>query len=265
MSNFNAEQYWETRLRKNFSAVGVGNQRMGKQYNEWLYRIRKYIFPKLIRKNNLDVRDKTVLDVGSGTGFYIDRWKELQAAAITGMDITQIAVEKLTQKYPDIPFIRADIGGELVPPLAGQQFDIISCIDVLYHIMDDEHYARAIRNIYSLLKPGGVLLFSENFLHHTKARGPSQTNRSLREIETLVTEAGFQIQGRYPMFIIMAYPVDTRSRFWKLLWLAIFGIGTINEVFGFIFGAILFPIEVLLLALFKESPTSEMMVCKKIV
>ena len=42
-------------------------------------------------------------------------------------------------------------------------------MDVLFHIVDDEGYARAIRNLAALLAPGGLLVLTENFLTGTPA------------------------------------------------------------------------------------------------
>jgi SAM-dependent methyltransferase len=262
MTNFNPDEYWEKRLREKFSLLGVGDISRGRHYNEWLYRVRKRIFPRLIKNAPIDLSKATVLDIGSGTGFYIDCWKEQHVAKLIGSDITHVVVETLSQKYPDVEFVHMDIGQENIP-LSGKQFDVISAFDVLYHIVDDERFARAIRNIYSLLKPGGFFIFSDNFLHGETARVQDQVSRSLREIESLVTGTGFQIIGRYPMFIIMAYPIDSHTKLGKITYRIIFKLGTINEIVGYVWGAILFPIELLLLSIFKESPTTEMMICKK--
>jgi SAM-dependent methyltransferase len=262
MTDFDPGQYWEDRLRKNFSLSGVGDHSRGKRYNEWLYRVRKYIFPRLMKKLDMDITRASVLDIGSGTGFYIERWKEMRAAKITGADITSVVVETLAKKFDDFEFVQMDIGQNEIP-LAGQQFDIISCFDVLFHIVDDEKFATAIRNIYSLLKPGGILVFSDNFLHGSSVRARHQVSRSLEEIETIVRGAGFQVSGRYPMFVIMAYPIDSHNRAAIFLWRAAFKIGTLNAVFAFLWGALLYPIELLLLNITRESPTTEMMICIK--
>src|ERR1043166_8271428 len=107
---------------------------------------------------------REVLDVGSGTGFYVDRWLRL-GARVTGLDLTEIAVAELSRAFPAARFLRADIGASLDGvPLAPGWFDAVSAFDVLFHIVDDAQYARAFENIPSLLRPGGWFLGPENFL-----------------------------------------------------------------------------------------------------
>ncbi len=55
-------------------------------------------------------------------------------------------------------------------------------MDVLFHIVDDEGYARAIRNLAALLAPGGLLVLTENFLHRDTGRARHEVDRSLEEI-----------------------------------------------------------------------------------
>ena len=46
-------------------------------------------------------------------------------------------------------------------------------MDVLFHIVDDDRYMRALSNLASLLNVGGVLLLSENLVSRAKPRRPS--------------------------------------------------------------------------------------------
>src|SRR6185503_13304885 len=133
-----------------------------------------------------------VLDIGSGTGFYVDRWHELGIHALTGSDLTEVAVENLRRKHPGDMFVRFDVGGD-AHPFDGARFDVVSMMDVLYHVVDDARFRKAFATVFDLLAPGGHLMFSENFLHGDAVRIPHQASRSLAEIERVVTDAGFEI------------------------------------------------------------------------
>lgn len=93
-----------------------------------------------------------MLDVGCGTGFFIERWRKLGAKNIVGVDITSVAIKNLREKYSDVEFYQMDIGDSIQSVLKGN-FCAVSAFDVLYHIVDDKKYVKAINNIYSLLKP----------------------------------------------------------------------------------------------------------------
>jgi predicted O-methyltransferase YrrM len=62
-------------------------------------------------------------------------------------------------------------------------------MEVVYHVLDDEAYARGFATLFGLLEPGGVLVFSENFLHGEELRAPHQRSRRLGQIEHVVRAA----------------------------------------------------------------------------
>lgn len=259
---FNAEDYWENRLKKMFGLHGVGYIGMGRYYNNWLYKIRGIIFIRRMKRMGIDFAGVDVLDIGSGTGFYIERWKELGVKTIVGTDITSIAIEELKRKYLNDVFYQVDIGGD-IETINKFRFDIVSAFDVLFHIVDDRRYAKAIHNIYSILKPGGFFVFSDNFLHQETKRGTHQVSRSLNEIEKILNDTSFEIIERIPMFVLMNSPVDSNSTLLKKLWQIISKFASINEVFGFLLGAFLYPLELVLISLVKEGPSTKMIICKK--
>ena len=148
-------QYWEGRLKQGLK--GVGYIGLGEQYNRWLYRVRRHVFLSYAKYIS-GLNQARILDIGSGTGFYIERWRELGVKSITGIDIAKASVETLTKKYPDHYFLRLDIS-ERLEIITARQFDIVSAFDVLFHIVNDVRFERAIQNIYRQLKPGGIFIF----------------------------------------------------------------------------------------------------------
>src|SRR4051794_32817511 len=158
------KDYWEQRLEQDFSLGGVGWLGLGPSFNRAAYNVRDAVFARAVRDTaGTDLHRKRVLDTGSGTGFYIAAWRRLGATDITATDVTDISVRRLSARFPDTPTTRFDLAG---PPgqLLGEQFDAISCMDVLFHITDDEDYRRAVANLATLLRPGGLLVFTENLL-----------------------------------------------------------------------------------------------------
>jgi SAM-dependent methyltransferase len=200
--------------------------------------------------------------VGSGTGFYADRW--LRAGArVTGLDLTDVAVEALARSFPGARFVRADVGSTGGVPLESASFDAASAMDVLFHIVDDDAYARAFVNIASVLKPGGWLLWSDNFLRHATERVTHQASRSLDESVRCVEAAGFEIVDRVPMFVLMNYPADTTSRLARWAWTAMVAPAALAEPIGGLIGAMLYPLERALVRRMRESPSTELMICRK--
>src|SRR5947209_2784284 len=160
--SFDPAAFWERRLQR-FDLAAVGYTGLGLRYNEWLYRVRSFVFRRLLRFGELDLGSARVLDVGSGTGFYLAEWLRAGAAQVVGSDLTDIATERLADAFPQAEIVQLDISDEPIFPPGS--FDAISAFDVLFHIVDDGRYRTALLNISSLLRDGGHLFLSENLLH----------------------------------------------------------------------------------------------------
>ena len=262
---FDNKRYWEARLREHYSLAGVGYLRLGRRYNEWMYRVRGEVFARVVAglgAGNWGL-GKRVLDVGAGTGFYVERWMRL-GAEVTGLDLTEVAVGELSRCFPAARFVQADIGGPLAEvPLAPGSFDAVSAFDVLFHIVDDAAYARAFQNIAALLRPEGWFLWSDNFLRHPTERVAHQVSRSLGESTAAVEAAGFQVIERVPMFVLMNYPADTTSKLARWGWTAMVAPAALAEPIGWAVGALLYPLETALVRRLRESPSTEVMLCRK--
>jgi predicted TPR repeat methyltransferase len=217
-----------------------------------------------VKSLGIDCSEVSILDVGCGTGFYVDIWKQLGCKKLAGIDITFTAIEKLRMKYPEYRFFRGNIGNlDNSPELSANKYDIISAFDVLFHIVDDEQYKMAFKNIYDLLKEGGTLMFSENFVHTNSIRSSFQTSRSSEEIEDIILKTGFKIVKRSPFFILMNTPIDTKNSLLRINWKLITKAVKKDEKIGYIVGAFLYPIESILVMLLQQGPSTELMICIK--
>jgi SAM-dependent methyltransferase len=262
MTQIDAKDYWESLHTKNYGLTSVGYIGVGKPFNAWMYRVRRRVFRKTMERF-LPVRnDLEILDIGSGTGFYLDRWRELGFQKISGSDVSEIAVERLRKRWRSFDIAQLDIGEELAE-LTQRQFDVVSIMDVLFHITSDRKYEQAFVNLAKLVKPGGILVFSENFVHQTGSTEAQQVNRSIAEINSLLDNAGFEPLARRPMFVLMNYPVDSTSRLHRLCWRTLVLAMAAWNPLGAIVGAILYPLEIVLVTRLKEGPSTELMVCRR--
>jgi SAM-dependent methyltransferase len=260
---FDPRAYWEQRLSESFGLDSVGYAPLGLAYNRWLYRIRKRVFRRTVQRLLGDRAATRVLDVGSGTGFYVDQWRDLGVEEIVGLDLTETAVAQLKNAYPDLEFVVADVGAESMPLQRGS-FDVVSAFDVLFHIVDDDRYGRALANVSGLLKPGGYFVWSDNFLGHgRRISGQHQVSRPLEQTAHLLAGAGFEIVSRKPMLWLMNAPVDSTSRLLRGWWRRLMALVRHGDRTANVVGALLFPIELALTRVMAESPTTEIMVCRK--
>jgi SAM-dependent methyltransferase len=262
--NFDPQTYWEKRLKSNTGLTGVGYTLVGEHYNKWAYKIRKHVFNKIVTKNLKNLTNADILDIGSGSGFYIDEWLTYHPNSITGIDITEIAVSRLSEKYPELKFHTLDISDlTATQQTLKQKFHTISCMDVLFHIVDDEKYKLTFQSVAHLLDNGGYFIFSENFVHDQSTSLSHHKSRSKVEIEQLLAQNNFKIISRQPFMYLMNEPVDSNNFILKWLWKITAIVCAKSALFGYLIGAITFPVEKLLVSLFKESPTSEIVIAVK--
>jgi 2-polyprenyl-3-methyl-5-hydroxy-6-metoxy-1,4-benzoquinol methylase len=260
---FVAKEYWEKRLSEKWSLHGVGHVCYGQPFNEWAYRVRRSVFLRQVRTLPVNFPEARVLDVGSGTGFWLQVWKALGVRSLTGLDLTQAAVAKLREKFSDVEMLQQDIADPRALVKFQVQFDVISAIDVLYHITSDQEYEQAIRNIAALLKPKGYFVFSENLIGRKPWREEHWVGRTREDILRALSLQRLRIQRRVPVFVCMNAPVAS-SAVPRFLWRVAMAPVRYVPALGHIYGAALFPLELALTGLVKEGPSTELVICQKI-
>lgn len=224
MGKYQPDKYWENRLAKDFSLGGVGFLGLGKEYNKWLYKARLRALSKFLQKHHINPYGARILDIGVGTGFYVDFWKKSGVKYVTGLDITQKSISELTIKYPQYTFIKEDISGEVS---FKEQFDIITAFDILFHIVDEEKFERTIRNIRKMAHDNTLILISDNFLKEYNSAAFHENDRTLDKYKQVLHAYNLCVVDIEPIFYFSNSPVDVgaiRSRSLQLLLIASWGV-----------------------------------------
>jgi SAM-dependent methyltransferase len=262
--NQRQREYWNQRLCRHWGPEGAGSVVYGRQFNLWRYRIRAKVFRRLVRLMGLQPDRLSALDVGCGTGFYLGQWQALGVKHLVGLDISDWAVKQLVHVYPAIALYRTDISAE-DSILQDETFDVISAMDILVHIVDDAAYLNALQNIHHALKAGGYLICSDSFFHgNNKQFEDYWRGRSLSFVTSAMHNSGFEIVSRMPMSVLMAAPTDTRRReLNERVWEKMMTPVRHSEWVGFLAGMLIYPFELLLVSILKESPAIEIMVCQR--
>jgi SAM-dependent methyltransferase len=261
---FDPAQYWERRLRERYTLGSVGWTGLGESFNRWSYAVRRRVFERAVR-DVVDLRNPgmvRVLDVGTGTGFYLDEWRRLGIRHLTGSDLTATAVERLRARFPNAEIHRLDIG-EPPAEAPAETYDAVSVMDVLYHVVDDERYRQATGNLASRLAPGGVLVMTENLVteQHT---GRDQISRTRAAVVAMFEAAGLELVLERPVFFLMNTPVSSRSRLLDRWWRLVVRLVSRSDVAGWALGAALFPLEVLLTRVLRQGPSTKIMAWRRV-
>jgi len=258
---FDPNRYWEERLSDAYTLGSVGWAGLGESFNRWMYAVRRRVFLRAVRDGVGESTRARVLDVGSGTGFYLRAWRELGFRDLSGSDLTSAAVTRLRGTFTVTPIHQLDIGGD-PDQLPDDRYDIVSIMDVLYHVVDDRRYTQAFHNLARLVKPGGALILSENCVQRPQL-GRHQVSRSRGEVEDVLREAGLVPVLQRPMFFLMNAPVDSDSRVLNRWWSTVVNLTARHELIGWLLGAAVFPLELMLVRLPGTGPSSKIIVCRR--
>jgi SAM-dependent methyltransferase len=198
--SFDPQAYWEARLASNPTLQGTGHRAFSLDYNQWLYRAQYDCLDGVLRRNNVPLQSKRVLDVGSGTGFYVDYFLQ-QGASVVGLDIAPASVAYLEQHYPAGNFYVSDISAS-EQPMTGS-FDLAALISVLYHIVDDARFEQALRNVAQCLNPGGYLVLTDTLQRGLIPTAGHTRFRLLADYQRVLQSHGVQILHVAPIYFFL--------------------------------------------------------------
>jgi SAM-dependent methyltransferase len=100
------------------------------------------------------------LDLGFGDGVFLTALADTSKLRCTGADPHPPSVERLRAVAPALPVVRLQVGCPL--PFDDESFDSVSLLDVLEHCPDE---AELLREVFRILRPGGLLVVSVPRLH----------------------------------------------------------------------------------------------------
>ncbi len=158
-----ATDYWSA-LHERDDLSTVGQSGLSPDVNRWLYRTLARNLRAFLGRHGLIRRPPaTVFEVGAGTGYWVDTWRSIGAERIDGCDLVPAAVDRLQARYGSSgSFVVADITDRATLPET--RYDLVTCPNVLLHVIEDAPFERALENIAGLVAPGGHLLLIEPIL-----------------------------------------------------------------------------------------------------
>lgn len=125
----------------------------------------------------------SLLEIGCGEGRGVELLIE-KAASYTAIDKISTVVDKLKLKYPKVKLLNM-----LVPPFTGipdNTYDRVVTFQVIEHIEEDDFF---VKEIYRVLKPGGVAIITTPNIKMSLTRNPWHVREYTRmELETLLTK-----------------------------------------------------------------------------
>lgn len=204
--SYRPEEYWRERLGRGLNLVATGLAGASASSNLCYYKLKETVLGRTIKRIGFNPDGKRVLDVGSGTGYWVGYFLG-RGANVSGVDIVPEAVKALTQNYPEGRFWVADIS-QWEPP---GEYDLVNAFEVLYHITDDGDWARAVQNLWKSLVPGGFLFFTDAFglREKTFSDSPHVRFRGWELYEKILPP--HRLVAISPLYYLLGYPTSARG------------------------------------------------------
>jgi len=207
-------EYWlELHRRDDLSAVG--QSALPPEINAWLYRSLARNLRRFLRRHGLDrPPPASVLDVGAGTGYWVEFWRKY-GARVDGCDLVPVAAERLTARYGDLGrFWVADVAQP--GSLGADRYNLVTCLNVLLHVTDDALFDQALANVAAAVAPGGHLLLAEPILVHEELERPYDPNRhsrarALHRYTEPLTAAGLELAALEGATVLANNPIEAGS------------------------------------------------------
>lgn len=204
--------YWGG-LHKGVDDLGiVGYPTLPLVFNRHVYGNAAHGVLRGLRVAGASVDGRAVLDIGSGTGFWVDLWRREGAARVSGSDLVPLAVERLRKRFPDSSFEQADITERT--PFPGDRFDLVTVMSVLHHVVDEARFERALANLASQLTPGGFLAVLDPLVVRRRwphAESAHNVARTRTRWDEAAATAGLRITSVTPTVAFLGDPVDAGS------------------------------------------------------
>jgi SAM-dependent methyltransferase len=105
-----------------------------------------------------DIRDRSILDIGCGYGWFELYALDGGAQHITGIDVTDRDLQT-ARRHIDAPNVTFQVAGATELPFPDDSFDTVVCWEVLEHIPRDSE-RQAFSEIARVLRPGGTFYMS---------------------------------------------------------------------------------------------------------
>lgn len=212
--------YWR-KLHDRQDLSAVGQSALPADVNSWIYRSIERNLRRFARRHGLaDGRTRHMLEVGVGTGYWIDLWEGL-GWRVDGCDLVPAAVERLQQQRPADRFWQADVSDErgvLAPSggIAEDSYDLVTVTSVLLHVTRPKAFRQALANVAAAVAPGGSLLLVEPVLMTTNRQPPfdpakHSRMRVLRSYAEPLREAGLELVSVEATTVLAANPLEARS------------------------------------------------------
>jgi len=120
------------------------------EQHNWWYKGKRDLFDQMLSRITKHSKIEKALDIGCGVGSNLEVLHR-HTTEVKGIDFSELAVEFCKQKG-----FKNVVKGDVCNLPKKEKFDLVLCSELLEHVDD----VKAVEHISSVLKPGGIFIFS---------------------------------------------------------------------------------------------------------
>jgi len=163
--SYNATEWWDnwfyTEGISDRQTISPKKHPISARYH---YRSVELLVLRHFYNNNIKIENSAVLDIGSGSGHWIDFYKSLGSVRIVGLDVSLSSVNYLRNEYhnqSDITILHGK-AHDIISKL-NMTFDVVNAIGVMFHIVSDSEWIDTISEIAGVLRKNGLFIVGGHF------------------------------------------------------------------------------------------------------
>jgi 2-polyprenyl-3-methyl-5-hydroxy-6-metoxy-1,4-benzoquinol methylase len=187
MGRQEARDYWDTRHGAEADLRSGGNIGLSEEGNELIYSLRVGRLIEVLEYESAPTAPLRILDAGCGKG-YFSRALASFGHEVDGIDTSNEAISDCLEQAHERESFAVSSLAEWCPP---HLYDVVVCIDVLFHILDDEEWQASVRNLGSLVRVGGRLVLADHGADQDRVWARHQKTRASSRYQGLLADLGF--------------------------------------------------------------------------
>ncbi|HTE53375.1 MAG TPA: methyltransferase domain-containing protein [Kofleriaceae bacterium] len=177
--------FWEQRHAALDPWAAGGDRGLTAEENHEFYAFRLGRIIELIRRHAGGERGRRILDAGCGRGHFTDGLRRC-GHQVSGIDTSQTAIAWAIEHYGP-HFEQSSLHGFRPRAL----FDVVVCIDVLFHVLDDELWRASLSSFGRAASAESVLVVTDAFRPRRFTLGNYIVHRSADEYDHALGEMDF--------------------------------------------------------------------------
>lgn len=185
-------RFWDERHRTEGRLRSGGDIGLSEAENEVFYHRRLGTLLEIVDDLLPLVDPVRALDAGCGKGWFAGRLAEC-GFLVDCFDPSPIAA-RAARSQPGVIPAQATLSGFQSPYL----YDLVVCIDVLFHILDDDEWLGSLLNLASLVRPLGALVLTDHGGDERRVGGDYIVHRPMSLYRRELSSRGFAFRGFRP-------------------------------------------------------------------